>query len=237
VNGVLRTNLGWLLLVATAVGVGCASARGVGGAGAVQADGDADGYGDGDGEGNARGGHRDRGSGSAEAGVRGGEGRPFPSRVASVAFEVKVGVGGAEIAGFVRDRDGNPVGRACVELAAPGAARTPIFTSAQGNFRFTRVPAGLVRVTMTVEDLEVADGKQIADYHTQDPRLTVMLRPLVIAPPGGQLEVLRIKREGDYGQGDGTRWIEVAPLALDLQGYSPACRRALAPPPRRRSKS
>jgi hypothetical protein len=155
----------------------------------------------------------------------------FPARVASVAFDVRVRPPGqAEIAGFVRDRDGNPVGRACVELMAPGGRVTsPVFTSGQGNFRFTRVPAGLARVTMTVEELAVADRKRIADYHNQDPRLTVMLRPLVLTPADGRVEVLQVKREGDLGQGDGTRWVEVAPLALNLQGYSPACRRALSP--------
>jgi hypothetical protein len=153
--------------------------------------------------------------------------RPFPTRVASVAFDVRVlPPGQAEIVGFVRDRDGNPVGRACVELSAGGSARSPVFTSPQGDFRFTRVPAGQARVTMTVEDLAVADRQRIADYHTHDPNLTVMLRPLVIAPPG-RLEFKQIKREGDYG--DGLRFIEIAPLALDLQGYSPACRRALQP--------
>ncbi len=161
--------------------------------------------------------------------------RPFPGRVASVAFEVRVKPPGqAEIAGFVRDRDGNPVERACVELTgAGGAARSPVFTSGQGNFRFTAVPAGLVRVTMTVEDLGAVSGSEISDYHTHDPRLTVMLRPLVLAPADGRIEVLRIKREGDLGQGDGTRWIEVAPLALRLEGYSSACREALRPAPPR----
>jgi len=149
-----------------------------------------------------------------------------------VAFDVRVvPPGPAEIAGFVRDRDGNPIARACVELAVAGQARAPIFTTVQGNFRFIRVPAGRARVTMTVADLAVAEQKHIADYHTQDPNLTVMLRPLLVAPPG-RLEVEPIKREGDYG--DGNRWIEVAPLALSLEGYSPACRRALQPPPPRR---
>ena len=161
--------------------------------------------------------------------------RPFPSRVASVAFEVRVKPPGqAEIAGFVRDRDGNPVERACVELTGAGdGARSPVFTSGQGNFRFTAVPAGLVRVTMTVEELGAVSRSEIADYHTHDPRLTVMLRPLVLAPADGRIEVLRIKREGDLGQGDGTRWIEVAPLALRLEGYSSACREALRPAPPR----
>jgi hypothetical protein len=144
-----------------------------------------------------------------------------------VAFDVRVlPPGPVQIAGFVRDRDGNPVARACVELAIPGVPADPVFTSAQGDFRFPRVPAGTARVTMTVGDLAVADRKRIADYHTQDPKLTVMLRPLVLAPAGLQV-VSPIKREGDYG--DGTRFIEPAPLALDLPGYSPACRRALQP--------
>ena len=164
--------------------------------------------------------------------------RPFPSRVASVAFEARVlPPGPEEIAGFVRDRDGKPVARACVELSGEGAARTPpVFTPAEGSFRFVGVPAGLVRVTMTVANLESVDQKRIADYHRQDPNLTVMLRPLVLLPADARVEVLRVKREGDLGQGDGTRWIEVAPLALDLAGYSPACRRALEAPPRPRSK-
>jgi hypothetical protein len=176
------------------------------------------------------------GAAVAGSGVRVGEGSGgqrgrFPERVASVAFEVRIHPPGeTEVAGFVRDRDGNPVGRACVELsAAGGVARPPVFTSGQGNFRFAGVTPGLVRVTMTVEDMAAVDGKRISDYHTQDPRLTVMLRPLVLAPAHGRLEVLRIKREGDLGQGDGTRWIEVAPLALALEGYSSACRRALRP--------
>jgi hypothetical protein len=163
--------------------------------------------------------------------------RAFPSRVASVAFEARVlPPGPGEIAGFVRDRDGKPVARACVELSGGGAARAPVFTPAEGSFRFVGVPAGLVRVTMTVANLESVDEKRIADYHRQDPNLTVMLRPLVLVPANARVEVLRVKREGDLGQGDGTRWIEVAPLALDLAGYSPACRRALEAPTRPRAK-
>jgi hypothetical protein len=158
--------------------------------------------------------------------------RPFPTRVASVAFDVRVlPPGPVEVAGFVRDRDGNPVARACVELTAAGASRSPVFTSPQGDFRFTRVPAGRARVTMTVADLAVVDRTRIADYHTHDPSLTVMLRPLVLAPAHGLEVTSPIRREGD--DGDGGRWIEVAPLALDLPGYSPACRRALEPPARR----
>jgi hypothetical protein len=164
--------------------------------------------------------------------------RAFPSRVASVAFEVRVSPPGpGEIGGFVRDRDGKPVARACVELSGAGAGRAPVFTPAEGSFRFVDVPPGLARVTMTVANLETVDDKSIADYHRQDPNLTVMLRPLVLVPAGARVEVLRVKREGDLGQGDGTRWVEVAPLALDLAGYSPACRRALEQPARPRPRS
>jgi hypothetical protein len=174
---------------------------------------------------------------SAGAPPPAGAPRAFPSRVASVAFEARVlPPGPGEIAGFVRDRDGKPVARACVELSGGGAAPAPVFTPAEGSFRFVGVPAGLVRVTMTVANLESVDEKRIADYHRQDPNLTVMLRPLVLVPANARVEVLRVKREGDLGQGDGTRWIEVAPLALDLAGYSPACRRALEAPTRPRAK-
>jgi hypothetical protein len=154
----------------------------------------------------------------------------FPSRVASVAFDVQVHPPGqAEIAGFVQNRDGRPVDRACVELDAGGSKSgpSPVFTSVQGNFQFARVPAGKARITITVENLEVVGTNRIPDYHTHDPRLAVMLRALIVSPPGNRFTVAPIKREGEFPDGDGTRWIEVAPLALDLQGYSPACRRAL----------
>ena len=163
---------------------------------------------------------------------------PFPNRVASVAFDVQVHLAaGTEVAGFVLDRDGRPVKRACVELGGPGTGTSgprpaPIFTTSQGDFRFPGVPPGTVRITITVEDLEPLAERRIPDYHHQDPNLAVLLRPLVVNPGGGKLTVPWVKRQGDLpGQAaGGAQWIEVAPLALRAQGYSPACRRALRAP-------
>jgi hypothetical protein len=152
--------------------------------------------------------------------------------VASVAFEVRVSPpGGATIAGVVYDRDGRGVKRACVELApgGPGAAPPPVFSATDGSYRFTKVPAGTVRITITLESSERVAGQSIEDHHTRDPDLTVLLRPLVMVPAAGGLSVARIKREGEL-PGNAGRWIEVAPIALALEGYSAGCRRALARP-------
>ena len=166
---------------ASARGVGGAAGAQARGGGDGDGDGDAYGDGDGNGAGRGgKGGVRfasgwtpdltaalsrrreraiDLGEGARGGGVRawawawaGAPAVRFPSRVASVAFEVRVlpARRGAEIAGFVRDRDGNPVEARLRRADRAGGGAPPIFTSAQGNFHFRRVPAGLARVTMTV---------------------------------------------------------------------------------------
>jgi hypothetical protein len=152
----------------------------------------------------------------------------FRRGVGSVSFEVQVHPPDrTEIAGFVLSRDGKPVDRACVELV--GSSRpAPVFTSTQGDFRFTAVPPGIAKVTITVADTAPLAQRRIADHHDQDPNLTVLVRPLVLSPPTGRLTVLRIKRQGGMpGQDESHQWMEVAPIALDLEGYSAACRQAL----------
>lgn len=153
----------------------------------------------------------------------------FRQGVAAVSFDVTVHPpGSADVAGFVLSRDGKPVSRACVELAG-GRRQAPVFTSSQGDFRFAAVPPGPAKVTITVADLESLSSKDIADYHDQDPNLTVLVRALVMIPGPGRLSVARVKRQGGMpGQdGGGVQWIEVAPVALDLDGYTPTCRQAL----------
>jgi hypothetical protein len=163
----------------------------------------------------------------------------FRRGVASVAFEVQVRPPGTvEIAGFVYDRDGRGVKRACVELVAGGGAAVlaPVFSAVNGSYRFAKVPPGPARVTITVDNREAVAGKNIADHHTPDPEVTVFLRPLLILPAHGRVSVARVKRQADV-PGQSGRWVEVAPLALDLEGYSAACRKALerpAPPARSR---
>jgi hypothetical protein len=152
----------------------------------------------------------------------------FRRGVGSVSFEVQVHPpDSSEIAGFVLSRDGKPVDGACVELV--GTRRpAPVFTSPQGDFRFTGVPPGIARVTITVADTAALAQRRIADHHDQDPNLTVLVRPLVLSPRTGRLTVLRIKRQGGMpGQDEGHQWIEVAPMALDLEGYSATCRQAM----------
>jgi hypothetical protein len=145
-----------------------------------------------------------------------------------VAFEVQVHPPDrTDVAGFVLSRDGKPVERACVELVG-NSRPAPLFTSPQGDFRFTGVPPGIARVTITVPDVAALAQRRIPDYHDQDPNLTVLIRPLVLSPTTGRLTVLRIKRQGGLpGQDDGHQWMEVAPMALDLEGYSATCRQAL----------
>ena len=74
---------------------------------------------------------------------------PLQGRVGSVAFDLRVHPpGAAEVAGFVFDRDGQVVARACVELVAGGGKTPadPVFSSAEGAYRFAAVPAGPARI-------------------------------------------------------------------------------------------
>jgi len=156
-----------------------------------------------------------------------------PGAVASVTFGVKVaGPGSVEVAGFVRNRDGGPVTGACVEIIAGNGRKRPrpVFSAADGAFRFLGIPAGIASVTITVDDPARARAGRIADHHDQDPRFELYLRPLLLLPPGDRLEALRIKRmaEAPEGAAPGPRWVEVAPSVLPRDGYSPACQRARA---------
>ena len=101
-----------------------------------------------------------------------------------------------------------------------------MFSSPTGYFRFAGVPSGPARVTITVESRALVASKRIADYHDQDPDLTVLLRPIVLLPAAGLLTVPRIKRQSNVSGPDGTQFVEVAATALDLEGYSARCRRA-----------
>ena len=154
-----------------------------------------------------------------------------PVKVTSIyiPFEVKP-PGQVPVSGFVRDRDGGALSGACIELlAADGKIHhPPVFTAGEGSFQFPAVPPGLARITITLDEKRAPDAGNIADHHNQNPRVRILLRPMLVLPPGEAVLVPRIRREGPLDwNGRPARFVETFPLALSRQGYSPACRRAL----------
>lgn len=117
--------------------------------------------------------------------------KPFEATVTHIAT---VAPPNADLAGAVRDQDGEPIGNASVSLVGAGDARTTV-TNAGGSYRIRSLAAGAYEVTASKEGYAparqrvVLAGKAVAGV--------TMVLEAYEAAPGHQAESVEVSEAGE----------------------------------------